>query len=229
MKLTLQEVAQRLDIPVSTVRRWVRQGRIPIRRSGGEYHVERPVLEQWAKKHNLLFSAPRQIRTAAIPADGDSLLTAIRRGGIHLDVEGEDVETALASAVERVPELDAEGRRTLYDRLLQRERMISTGIGKGVAIPHPRSPGENEISDPVIVTCFLREPAAYGALDGKPVFVLFLLLSPDARRHLHLLSRLSYCLRNDEFVAAMAARPSAEWFEARIAEIENGLDRKGGA
>lgn len=229
MKLTLQEVAQRLDLPISTVRRWVRQGRIPIRKTGGEYLVDRPVLERWARNHNLLFSASRRSRTAVRPVESEGLLSAMRRGGIHYDIDGEDVETVLASAVERVPDLDREERGALYDRLLQRERMTSTGIGKGVAIPHPRTPQENRVEQPVVATCFLREPVAYGAVDGKPVFVLFLLLSPGAKQHLHLLSRLSFCLRDDGFVEAMRDRPTPEDFEARIADVERRLDRKDGA
>jgi PTS system nitrogen regulatory IIA component len=228
MKLTIQEVARGLDLPTQTVMRWVRQGRIPIRKSGGEYLVDRPVLERWARKNNLLFAAPRQSRPAQSPDAPEGLLTAVRRGGIHFDLAGEDVETALASLVERTPGLDEAGRRALFDRLLQRERMTSTGIGKGVAIPHPRTPQESGVEEAMIVTGFLRDPVAYGAMDGKPVFVLFLLLSPDPRRHLHLLSRLSFCLREEDFLEVLRSVPSAGALEARIAEAETRLDHKAG-
>jgi PTS system nitrogen regulatory IIA component len=229
MKLTIQEVARGLDLPTQTVLRWVRQGRIPIRKSGGEYLVDRPVLEQWARKNNLPFAASPGGRPAQKPDPPEGLLTAIQRGGIHFDLAGEDVETALASAVERVPDLDEEGRRALFDRLLQRERMTSTGIGKGVAIPHPRTPRESGVEDAMIVTGFLREPVVYGAMDGKPVFLLFLLLSPNPRQHLHLLSRLSFCLRDDDFLEALRSVPPAEALEARFAEAEARLENKTGA
>lgn len=229
MKLTIQEVARGLDLPTQTVMRWVRQGRIPIRKSGGEYLVDRPVLEQWAAKNNLLFAAPRRSSPPKSPDAPEGLLTAVRRGGIHFGLAGEDVETALASVVERVPGLDEEGRRELFDRLLQRERMTSTAIGKGVAIPHPRTPQESGVEAAMIVTGFLREPVVYGAMDGKPVFLLFLLLSPNPRQHLHLLSRLSFCLRDEGFLEVLRSVPEAEALEARIADAETRLENKTGA
>jgi nitrogen PTS system EIIA component len=54
MKLTIDEVAQCLDVPLSTVERWIRQGRIPVGKSGGECIFQKPILEVWAKKHNFL-------------------------------------------------------------------------------------------------------------------------------------------------------------------------------
>ncbi|MFP4387359.1 MAG: PTS sugar transporter subunit IIA [Desulfococcaceae bacterium] len=229
MKLTIQEVASGLDLPTRTVRRWVRQGRIPIRKSGGEYLVDRPVLEKWARNNDLPFDPPRPPKDPIPDTQPDGLLDAMRRGGIHYDLAGEDAETALASAVARVPELTEAERRALFDRLLQRERMTSTGIGKGVAIPHPRTPQESGVETSMIVTGFLREPVPYGAMDGKPVFLLFLLLSPGPRRHLHLLSRLSFCLRDDDFLEVLRSVPGPDRLEAHVAEVERGLELKTGA
>ena len=64
----------------------------------------------------------------------------------------------------------------------------------------------------MVCLCFLDAPVEYDALDGKPVKVLFMPLSPDVRIHLHLLSRISFALRDAKFRALLAA-------EARRDEI----------
>jgi PTS system nitrogen regulatory IIA component len=65
------------------------------------------------------------------------------------------------------------------------------------------------------------------AVDSRPVFVLFLLLSPTPREHLQILSRLSFCVRDDAFVAFLKDRPDTDDFFARIAAFEQALDQKG--
>jgi PTS system nitrogen regulatory IIA component len=61
----------------------------------------------------------------------------------------------------------------------------------------------------MITLCFLETPVEFGAIDGQPVHTLFTLVSPTVQAHLHLLSRLTYGLRQTQFsvpVAEMAAR-----------------------
>ena len=82
----------------------------------------------------------------------------------------------------------------------------------GIGLPHVRNPAILEITTPMVCLCFLDAPVEYDALDGKPVKVLFMPLSPDVRIHLHLLSRISFALRDAKFRALLAA-------EARRDEI----------
>ena len=89
--------------------------------------------------------------------------------------------------------------------LLAREQLQSTGVGDGVALPHVRNPAVVEIGTPMVCLCFLEAPVEYGALDGKPVKVLFTPLSPNVRVHLHLLSRISFAVRDSKFKSLLAA------------------------
>jgi PTS system nitrogen regulatory IIA component len=232
MKLTINEVARGLGLPLSTVERWIRQGRIPINRSGHTYSVDRAALEKWAKSHNLVFSTddlePQESPAAPDRAGGgETLLSAVKRGGIVDAIQGETAAEVLASAVDAIGVLPAGRKAALLERLLERERLTSTGIGKGIAIPHPRTPFAEEIQRSVVVTCFLENPIDYMAVDNRPVFVLFLLLSPTPRDHLQILSRLSFCVRDDAFVAFLKGRPASDAFFARIAAFEKTLDQKG--
>lgn len=90
------------------------------------------------------------------------------------------------------------GRSTVFDSLFARERLGSTGLGQGVAIPHGRIKGLKEATGAVIR---LAEPIAFDAPDGKPVSLLFILLVPEqaTEQHLQLLSELAQLFSDAEF------------------------------
>jgi PTS system nitrogen regulatory IIA component len=86
---------------------------------------------------------------------------------------------------------------SIFQALLERERLGSTGLGKGVAIPHARIPGINHT---IAAMMTLNKPIDYDAPDGKPVDIVFGLLVPedDNQSHLQNLSRLVTLFRQDE-------------------------------
>jgi len=229
MKLTISEVADSLELPLSTVKRWVRQGRIPIQKSGNRYVFERFVLEKWAKTHNLLFSPPKiekkQEQEKVKPEE--NLVTAMKGGRVFYNIKGNTVEEILGAAVKVIDGISDEEAQELYQKLIQREQLSSTGIGKGIAIPHPRTPMSNKMEKSIIITCFLEHPVNFKAVDNKPVFVIFILLSRNSKSHLHLLSRLSFCMRDDNFISFMKSLPDPDTFLSRIKDIESNLDKKG--
>jgi PTS system nitrogen regulatory IIA component len=80
------------------------------------------------------------------------------------------------------------------------------------------------VEAPHIAACFLRTPVDFRAVDDQPVTVLFVMLCPTVKAHLHLLSRLSYGLRNAEFVAFLKSAPSAAALLEAVAAVESQLD-----
>ena len=90
-------------------------------------------------------------------------------------------------------------KRKIFDVLLQRERLGSTGVGNGIAIPHGCLP---ELDKIFAIFARLRSPIEYEALDDQKVDVVFLLLAPeiDGADHLKALSRVARVLRNNELV-----------------------------
>lgn len=93
--------------------------------------------------------------------------------------------------------------------LEQRERLGTTGIGDGVAIPHARLPGLGRLTGYFIR---LKAPIEYDALDNGPVDLVFLLLSPEAASALQLkaLARIARLLRDPEVSAGLRGEPSPE-------------------
>jgi nitrogen PTS system EIIA component len=84
--------------------------------------------------------------------------------------------------------------RLVFETLLQRERLGSTGIGEGIAIPHCKIPGLTRLFG---LVARLERPIEFEALDGQPVEIVFLLLAPEGAGadHLKALARVARVLR----------------------------------
>ncbi|MBP1851275.1 PTS IIA-like nitrogen regulatory protein PtsN [Rhizobium halophytocola] len=110
---------------------------------------------------------------------------------------------ARASKLTSIPE------REIFDVILQRERLGSTGVGHGVAIPHGKL---NSISSIVGVFARLETPVDFEALDDQPVDLAFLLLAPEGAGadHLKALSRIARVFRDHDLVAKLRATDSAQ-------------------
>jgi PTS system nitrogen regulatory IIA component len=115
---------------------------------------------------------------------------------------------------------DEVDRNFLLRVLVARETLGSTGIGEGIAIPHVRNPIVLHVPRPSVTLCFLEQSIDFGALDGKPVRVLFAVISPTIRAHLYLMSRLGFALRATDFKNAILEEASREdvFREARRVE-----------
>ena len=101
----------------------------------------------------------------------------------------------------------------------EREEVLSTGIGSGVAIPHGKSPA---VSDLYLVAGVKPEGVDFDALDGKAVNLFFLLVGPEsaAGQHVKALSRISRLLRRDSFRIRLTEATTPEQFYEIIAEAE---------
>ena len=105
---------------------------------------------------------------------------------------------------ERVIDLE-EVRKCVFDR----EKIMSTGVGKGFAIPHGKT---NSVTDIIAVFGKSKEPIEYNSLDGEPVNLVFLMIGKDTlvSKHIKLLSRISRLMNNDEFREKLVNADSKE-------------------
>lgn len=101
----------------------------------------------------------------------------------------------------------------------EREEVLSTGIGNGVAIPHGKSGSVPALALAAGVT---REPIDFDALDGRPVNLFFLLVGPEsaAGQHVKALSRISRLLRRESFRLRLGEAASADEFYRILHEAE---------
>ncbi|HEY8578724.1 MAG TPA: PTS IIA-like nitrogen regulatory protein PtsN [Beijerinckiaceae bacterium] len=115
---------------------------------------------------------------------------------------------ALQEISERAAEVSGLPAREIFDALLQRERLGSTGVGSGIAIPHGKLPRAQRIFG---IFARLERPIDYEALDGEPVDLIFLLIAPESSGadHLKALSRIARALRNPALTGRLRATRDA--------------------
>jgi PTS system nitrogen regulatory IIA component len=220
MKLAIAQIATALDLPRGKIERWIRQGRIPLVQRDNICTFDQQTLTQWAAQHNLTFRPDRDRPNTHTSSDGSSLATALQNGGIYYDIKGTHATEVFQEAAKRMDFIPEPDKPRLVQKLEERETLTSTGIGKGIAIPHPREPESLDLQIPAVSACFLANPIDFQALDGRPVSILFILLSPSVRTHLQILSRLSFCLRQEAFVTFLKESPEATALMTRLGEME---------
>ena len=124
-------------------------------------------------------------------------------------IEGVSKKRALEilanTIAESIPGMDADD---IFRRLIAREKLGSTGIGHGIAIPHSRLPGCDATIAALIT---LKAPIDFDAIDGNPVDVLFAMLVPDQANdeHLHTLAALAGALNEGDYRQSLRDADSA--------------------
>jgi PTS system nitrogen regulatory IIA component len=223
MQLTVRDVSKLFNVSEKTIYRWVTQGVLPAYRVNDQYRFNRAELLEWATSRRMnvspeIFAEPE---SRATPLPG--LVEALQAGGIFYRIGGTDKASVLRAVVETLRLPEEVDRDFLLRVLLAREALESTGIGDGIAIPHVRNPVVLHVSRPMITLCFLEQAVEFGALDGKPVSIVFSLISPTVRAHLRLLSRLSFALQDPGFKAVISRQGSRDEIFAEARRVEAGL------
>jgi PTS system nitrogen regulatory IIA component len=132
-------------------------------------------------------------------------------------VKASGKKALLAELAGKAAQLYKLDERRLFDRLLERERLGSTGIGGGIAIPHGRMAG---LAKPVGVFARLGHPVDFDSIDERPVDSVFLLLAPEGAGadHLKALARVSRLLRDRSLVDKLRATDKAEALYALLVD-----------
>lgn len=115
---------------------------------------------------------------------------------LFLDLDTRDeVLHSIVEALQKAGKL--EDPNSFFQAILDRERIVSTGIGMGVAIPHAKL---SSYDDFFIAIAILQKGVDWNALDGAPVKLIFLIGGPDDKQteYLQILSRLTFALKDEE-------------------------------
>jgi PTS system nitrogen regulatory IIA component len=149
------------------------------------------------------------------------LSTLIERGGVYHNVPGvnpREILAALSAALPDVPGLD---KTELLNALLEREALMPTSLGKGIALPHPRSPVLGAGGKPFMAVAFPALPVDWKALDGKAVGTVILIVSASSKQHLNTLSKTIFLCQQENICLLLEAKAPGEKIIAALKEAEN--------
>lgn len=139
---------------------------------------------------------------------------------IRIPLKSRSKEELLRELVEVITQHDGvDDPEAVLKAVLEREAVLSTGIGNGVAIPHGKSSAVPELRMAAGLT---RQPVDFDALDGQPVRLFFMLVGPEsaAGPHIKALSRISRLVRKESVRARLESARNAEEFYRALKEAE---------
>jgi PTS system fructose-specific IIC component/PTS system nitrogen regulatory IIA component len=140
---------------------------------------------------------------------------------ILADLQAEDKEEVFEEMVDRFCQtIKSDGREEILGALRQREMKMSTGIQKGIAIPHGKTNAVDKVCGMLGIS---RKGIDYEALDGNPVYLVFLVLGPtgDSEKHLKVLQRMAELLANPQFFLDIAAQRDARGVHGVLKHYED--------
>jgi mannitol/fructose-specific phosphotransferase system IIA component (Ntr-type) len=141
---------------------------------------------------------------------------------MNLNLASTDRDAVLSELVNQIPQLanQPEARKTLLRALHERELLHSTGIGDGIALPHARNALVGLVDEPIVVFARHATGIPYGAIDGVPARLFFLLIAPTVTQHLGILARLSRILRDPKVRQSLLTADRPEKVISLLQEAE---------
>jgi len=215
--LTIDEVAKYLRVSERTVYDWAQKGEIPSGKIGTVWRFKKSELEKWVND--------RLSVNKLIPQSGNIQLGTIISPDriVFLNYSAKrDALLALVENISTAPQI--KNRQELAQEILKREELMSTAIGRGIAIPHIRI---SSVTDLVVsVGISQTDIIDFQALDDEPVRLLFM-IAAATNQHAYYLQTLSFFsarLKNRELRSALlASKTPQEVYRILIESSESGM------
>ena len=219
--MTLQEIAAYLKVSEKTILRMVQAGELPGLKVSNQWRFVRAAIDDWltSQMHRAASENLAEVIQPALPLLAlPRLLTPDR---ILMELKPGDKKRVLKQLM---APLEADG--TVLDSqryltaLLEREQMVSTGIGDGVAIPHTRMPEASVLRENCVVLGLCRDGMPFDALDDMPTRLFLLIGATCTETHLRLTARTMLLLRRPGFIDGLFAAANRNAVRALIVDAQ---------
>ena len=223
--MTLSEVALYLQLAEKTILRMAQRGEIPAAKIASQWRFMRPVIRDWlaGQMHTLGSSELESLvskEQRILP-----LHEVLRPELMVFEIKPGPKESILKQLVMPLRKTGF-GRNTsiLLESLIERERMMTTAVGHGIAMPHPRKPIAGMFKEPAIVLGVCPKGTNFEAVDDQLAHLFFLICATREEIHLQLMAKVSWLSRHEKIMSELCGSSSGGEVISIITNATKDLD-----
>jgi len=197
--MTTRELAEYIKLNEKTVIKMAQNGKIPGIKVGNQWRFHLASIDNYLQGQ--IVQSPNEDLDLVIQTENDiiPLSRLINPGLIDLNMDLDKPDAVLTRLVKIAKDNNiSENDQLLLKELRDREKMMSTGIGNGIAIPHPRNPSEKLFKKSNIIFARTLKPINFNAPDDKAVSIFFMICAPNEFVHLRILAKIAKFLNKKE-------------------------------
>ena len=221
MILTLKELAEHLKVNERTILRMKDNHQIEGTKIGGQWRFNGSQIDKMFFPDQVAEDGQDSLTDVSRSQIGIPVSRTMDPSRIFMDLKGTDalsiIEELTSPRIFNDLVLDT---RDLQEKCWLRERLCSTAVGNGIAVPHPRDPISTLQVPGCVVYGFSKKGVDFDSFDGKPVHIFFLNCSQNIDLHLHLMGALARLLKDKTFIDKCMNAKEPEDILKAVMEVE---------
>ncbi len=223
--MTLNEAAKYLKISEKSVIRMAQKGEIPVTKIASQWRFMKAVIDDWLISR-MDISNQSNI-SDIISKNGIRLPISrlIKTENILLNIKSGNKELILKQLIKPlIVTNQIKDEQNYLKLLLEREEIVSTAIGKGIAIPHIRNPKQYPITLPSIIIGVCRQGTDFHSYNGEKTYIFFLVCSDCEVVHLKIMAKIAYLTKNTSMLSKMKKAKNSNEVLAEIIKLDQEID-----
>ncbi|RKY42503.1 MAG: hypothetical protein DRP85_02495 [Candidatus Makaraimicrobium thalassicum] len=200
--MTTKELSKYIKLNEKTVLKKAQNKELPGVKIGSQWRFPIEAVDQYLQR-DIVTDTSKDELDFIIGTSGHiiPLSRLVDKALVKLDMKAGDKEEALRELAEIADKAGiVSDKKKLFDQLKERENMLSTAVGKGIAIPHPRDPGPDLFTRPNIVIARSSKGINFSAPDREKVHLFFMTCAPSVFVHLRLLAKIAKVLQTGDII-----------------------------
>ncbi len=220
--LTLADAALYLKVSEKTIRRLIDDEAIPCAKVGGQWRFMKTMIDDWLRSQMKVVPHQEFMKALQAQKDAVSLSALIDPSCVFLSLETNDAKEVLGTLSRSLQECRAVSDASQFlHQLIAREQLMSTGVGRGTALPHPREAGKPPVLRNAIAVGYSSKGVQFKSLDGKRTHLFFVIASTNESVHLKIQSMLVRIAGEEDFMNRISSLESPSEFIRYMIEKEN--------
>jgi PTS system nitrogen regulatory IIA component len=219
--MTVAEVAAYLKLSEKTIIAMANKNEIPAAKIASQWRFRRRIIDDWLAARMKVLP---QTDLARLVESGSDILPISRIAAedfIIMDLRPGSKEEVLRQMVRPMVRIGiVSSEEAMVEKLMTREMMTSTALGRGVAIPHLRHPEENQAGQPDLIVGICREGTDFGSIDHQKTHLFFLLCTDSEVVHIRIMSKLASIFRQEDVVTRLIHSKTKEEVMSLLIEAD---------